>query len=253
MKTRNKKWVVAFSILALFILLSLMPYFFSTKNTAYPNDIQIERQYFPNIELIGSSASGTTKIPSNVDLTKVYQLKFTSNACSSNIKVLKDGSAIGLLQFPSCESQFFGEQGGFPFQHYPERTLTYEVKGISGNFPYEFEVTGTAPYTFESEGTIYPISKSTFNYKVELYEKVTCTRSSHCPEVDIDSKTVQSFCSINNKCSIDSKDLKISDSTDEREIAPISKGIPIWVSLLIALGISGIAIFFIFKFVWRKR
>ena len=255
-KETKKKLYISSAVLIILLLASFFIPLSKTPNTALQDNEQIIRTTYPNYEEVSSGIKGTAQLPSIVNPENVNSIQFVSNACSVLVDVLLNNQKVGVLSFPSCESQFYGEQG-LPFQHYPEKRLTYEINGLdSSSFRYEFVPKENNPLTFDKEGQ-QSVSLSDFSYKVEITEIVECTRSSQCPKININGNRLQSFCSLSHECSLDSSAVKIENTEiipDPREL--MSFNVSAWIYPLGALVIFVIIALFIFRkniFKGRKR
>ena len=245
MRKKNKNLLILSGIiLAVFLTLGfLIPSFSFTKNTSLSNDLVLNREVFPNYEEVANIQEGTAKIPDSVDLSKIFQVNFISNACSVDMDIYFNKEKIGVLSFPSCDSLFTADKSGEePYQHYQEKTFIKEIMGLSAN---------TFDYSFKIDKNEFLDNDLEFSYKVEIIEQVTCTRSSQCSPITINGKEEKPFCSTSHQCTIKLEDKPLVEKQDVRELKPLN--IPFWVYPVGAVSVALIIVGMLWYFGGKKR
>jgi len=242
----KKKWVwiilpiLIFGILSIGIVSLTSLGMLKTQQTALPDNLQLTRTKFPNIETISTQTTGEGIIPDSVNLQNIYQIELILSGCGQEGDLIVNNIKRRSYAFHSCEGLYY-EEGGIEFQHYETRKLTFDVDGLPAN-KLTFEISE------KLEGGI--ITDSTLN----VWELVDCTRSSQCPIISINGERVQSFCDFKHTCTINTDDPRIEESaqtTDERETIPITPAL-FWISTGITIIIISVGLYFFVRWLMRK-
>ena len=137
---------------------------------------------FPrDFALDNDAKSGTISLPHGTNLSAVKTMKYTIRGCvneSGARELIINDKSLGFVGFNTCEILFFDD-----FQHYDETSIQHETLGT-------FALTSnTVMWKVEDSGEFI-----IQNHRLTFNEKVGCARSSHCPTILINKKSLQSTC-----------------------------------------------------------
>ena len=240
-KTRIKRFNI-YTFLIIFLLISIVLGFIflipNVQETALPDDLKLSRERFPNIETVALDfMDGTALIPNTVSLDEIYKIEVVLSGCDYTGDIIFDGIKRAEYSLQKCSNLFF-EENGEAFQHFDQKSIFIEVDGLSTK-----ELSYQISNKLETFGIIDLIA-------INIWEMVDCTRSSQCSQVVVDNKKIQSFCSVNHLCTINSDDPRVEESKqnlDEREEKSFKINIPGWIYPAFGLLLGVIIIFFMIR------
>lgn len=244
MRKKNRKILIKSSIILISVILfSFLVYgiFYvnTVKETALPDDLVLNRAVFPSISTIAKGIEGNAFINENVDLSKVYQVEFLAEGCSRRVEFYWEGQKVGEFNFKPCDEMFYDN-----YVHFQKGDYAMPVKGLEKNkYAYSFKVVDLGEATiFFDHGNQVEVGEPVKNFEIRIIEAVSCTRSSHCPLVEVNGKEIKSFCNVKHHCSIDLGEKTIESVEPEVESVETEQlGYAAW-KLLMLGGIVGFAV-----------